>query len=198
MPTDWTDEALMVAVREGDLGRLEILFQRYRDPLYDFFSRLTGNRMASQDLVQDVFVRILKYRGSYRESNRFVTWMYQIARNARTDYFHKHASPPETNLFPTPVGDIDTPGRQLEESEERALLQCALMQLSESNRELLILARYQEMKYEDMARLFGIEVGAVKTRVHRAVNELREIFMNLRSNRSSCNATKSEATLPTT
>jgi RNA polymerase sigma factor (sigma-70 family) len=198
MSMDWTDEALMVSVREGDLDRLDILFQRYRDPLYDFFSRLTGNRMASEDLVQDVFVRILKYRGSYRESNRFVTWMYQIARNARTDYFHKLASPPETNLFPTPVQDVDTPSRQLEESEERALLQCALMQLSESNRELLILARYQEMKYEDMARLFGIEVGALKTRIHRAVKELREIFMNQRSNRSSCNATKSETTLPTT
>src|SRR5688572_12986402 len=110
MSTDWTDEALMVAVREGDLDRLEILFQRYRDPLYDFFSRLTGNRVASEDLVQDVFVRILKYRGSYRESNRFVTWMYQISRNARTDYFHKHASPLEINLFPTPIQDIDTPG----------------------------------------------------------------------------------------
>ena len=53
-----TDEAVMVAVREGDLDQLEILYQRYREPLYDFFSRLTGNRVASEDLVQDVFVRI--------------------------------------------------------------------------------------------------------------------------------------------
>lgn len=197
---DWTDEALMVAVREGDLDRLEILFERYRDPLYDFFSRLTGNRAASEDLVQDVFVRILKYRGSYRESNRFVTWMYQIARNARTDYFHKHAITPQDAILvvASPAQDIETPGRQLEESEERAQLQRALMQLSEPNRELLILARYQEMKYEDMARLFGIEVGAVKTRVHRAMKELREAFLNPGSDRSSCNATKPESTLPTT
>jgi DNA-directed RNA polymerase specialized sigma24 family protein len=53
MSMDWTDEALMVSVREGDLDRLEILFQRYRDPLYDFFSRLTANRVASEDFVQD-------------------------------------------------------------------------------------------------------------------------------------------------
>ena len=196
---DWTDEALMVAVREGDLDRLEILFERYRDPLYDFFSRLTGNRAASEDLVQDVFVRILKYRGSYRESNRFVTWMYQIGRNARTDYFRKHSpATPDSALLPVPPSNAAPPSLQFEESEERALLQCALMQLSEANRELLILSRYQEMKYEDIAELFGIEVGAVKTRVHRAVKELRDVFMNLRSNRSSCSATKSETTLPTT
>jgi RNA polymerase sigma-70 factor (ECF subfamily) len=198
MLREWTDEALMVAVREGDLDRLEILFERYRDPLYDFFSRLTGNRVASEDLVQDVFVRILKYRGTYRESNRFVTWMYQIARNARADYFRKHTAPPDVILLPSSAKDIKTPGRQLEESEERAFLQAALMQLSEGNRELLILARYQEMKYEDIADLFKIEVGAVKTRVHRAVNELREAFMNLQNKGSSCSATSSENTLPTT
>ena len=195
---DWTDEDLMVAVRRGDLDRLEILFQRYRDPLFDFFCRLTGNRIASEDLVQDVFVRVLKYRGSYRESNRFVTWMYQIARNARADYFHKHAPAPEGAVLLFPTHHIDTPGRQLEESQERELLQCALMQLSESNRELLILARYQEMKYEDIAKLFGVEPGAIKLRVHRAVKELREVFLNLRSNRKSCSATTSENTLPTT
>jgi RNA polymerase sigma-70 factor (ECF subfamily) len=198
MSMDWTDEDLMVAVREGDLDRLEILFERYRDPMFDFFCRLTGNRTASEDLVQDVFVRVLKYRGSYRESNRFVTWMYQIARNARTDYFHKHAPAPEEAVLFFQTHHIDTPGRQLEESEERELLQCALMRLSESNRELLILARYQEMKYEDIAELFGVEIGAIKARVHRAVKELREVFLNLRSNRSSCSATTSETTLPTT
>jgi RNA polymerase sigma factor (sigma-70 family) len=196
---DSTDEAVMVAVREGDLDRLEILFQRYRDPLYDFFSRLTGDRVASEDLVQDVFVRILKYRRSYRESNRFVTWMYQIGRNARADYFRKEIRGPlDSADFPFPSASTDMPSRNVEEIQERKLLQCALLQLSESNRELLILARFQEMKYEDIAALFHIEVGAVKTRVHRAVKELREIFLDLQNKGSSCSATKSETILPTT
>jgi RNA polymerase sigma factor (sigma-70 family) len=85
-----SDEDLMIAVREGDVDQLEVLFARYREPLYDFFGRLTGSRAVSEDLVQEVFVRILKYRASYRETNRFVTWMYQIARNSRIDYFKKH------------------------------------------------------------------------------------------------------------
>jgi len=186
----------MIAVREGAVDQLEVLFERYREPLYDFFGRLTGDRAVSEDLLQDVFVRILKYRGTYRETNRFVTWMYQIARNSRIDYLKKHREPAEavSDIAASPV----TPSRQLEAREEQALLQCALMQLTESNRELIILARYQEMEYEDIAELLGIEIGALRTRMHRAMKELRDVFMNLRSNKSSCNATKSETTLPTT
>jgi RNA polymerase sigma-70 factor (ECF subfamily) len=193
-----TDEALMVAVREGDLDQLEILYQRYRDPLYDFFGRLTGNRVAGEDLVHDVFVRILKYRNTYRETNRFVTWMYQIARNARTDYLRKHSAVPLDEFRTEPEHDIATPGRQHEENEEKLLLQCALMQLPESSRELLILTRYQEMEYEDIAELYGISLGAVRTRVYRAIKELRELYLHLRGNRASCNATKSVTISPTT
>jgi len=193
-----TDEAVMVAVRQGDLDQLDILYQRYRDPLFDFFSRLTGNRMASEDLVQDVFVRILKYRNTYQEANRFVTWMYQIARNARTDYLRKHSVPLEEFRTSESAHDIRTPGRQHEENEEKALLQCALMQLPESSRELLILARFQEMEYEDIAELYGLSLGAVRTRVYRAIKELREVYLQLRGNRSSCNATKAVTISPTT
>src|SRR6185436_64841 len=112
-----------------------ILFGRYRESLYEFFSRLTGNRVASEDLVQEVFVRILQYRNSYRETNRFVTWMYQIGRNARADYLHKHRLVPQEALtFAPKEHDITAPSRQLAASEEKALLQCALMPMSESNR----------------------------------------------------------------
>jgi RNA polymerase sigma-70 factor (ECF subfamily) len=194
-----TDEALMIAVREGDLDQLEILYQRYRDPLYDFFSRLTGNRVAGEDLVHDVFVRILKYRNTYQEANRFVTWMYQIARNARTDYLRKHSAVPlEEFRRPESGHDTATPGRQHEENEEKVLLQCALMQLPESSRELLILTRFQEMEYEDISELYGISLGAVRTRVYRAIKELRELYLQLRGNRSSCNVTKSVTISPTT
>lgn len=79
---------------EGDLEQLAILYKRYRDPVYDFFSRLTGNRVISEDLVHDVFVRILKYRNTYQETRRFVTWMYQIGRNARADYLRRHNTGP--------------------------------------------------------------------------------------------------------
>src|SRR6185312_3265122 len=83
------DEALMSAVREGDLAQLGPLFDRYHVPLFDFLSRMTGNRQVSEDLVQEVFLRVLKYRGTYREGARFGTWIFSIARNVRTDYFSR-------------------------------------------------------------------------------------------------------------
>src|ERR1044071_2973747 len=82
-----TDETLMHAVREGDLAKLGSLFDRYHLPLFDFLNRMTGNRHAAEDLVQEVFLRILKYRASWREGARFETWLFRIARNARADYF---------------------------------------------------------------------------------------------------------------
>jgi RNA polymerase sigma-70 factor, ECF subfamily len=82
-----TDEDLMRAVRAGDLAKLGVLFDRYHAPLFDFLSRMTGNAAAAEDLVQDIFVRILKYRSTYRDDGRFETWLFRIARNARADYF---------------------------------------------------------------------------------------------------------------
>src|SRR2546425_12656711 len=84
-----TDEALMLAVKAGDLDKLGILFERHHTALFEFFSRMTGNRAVSQDLVQDVFFRILKYRNTYRNESQFTTWMYHIARNTRFDQFKK-------------------------------------------------------------------------------------------------------------
>src|ERR1700752_4107653 len=84
-----SDEALMLAVRDGEGDKLGILFERHHTALFEFFSRMTGNRVASQDLVQDVFFRILKCRNTYRNESQFTTWMYHIGRNPRFDQFKK-------------------------------------------------------------------------------------------------------------
>lgn len=171
----------MLAVRAGDVGKLGLLFERYHLPLFDFLARLTGDRTAAEDLVQDIFVRVLKYRATYRDDGCFETWLYRIARNARADYFRQRrpvepldgqtAEPPE----PGPG-----PARRLEADRERARLRRALLMLREDKRELLVLARYQDLKHEQIAEILGIEVGAVKVRVHRALRELRTIFLELR------------------
>ena len=77
----------MSQVRNGVGEMLGVLFDRYQMPLFIFFYKMTGNRTTSEDLVQEVFFRILKYRQSYREGTPFKAWMYQIARNARVDLF---------------------------------------------------------------------------------------------------------------
>ena len=196
MGSTLTDEALMLAVRNGDVGKLGHLFERYHGPLFDFFCRMLGNRTAADDLVQDVFFRILKYRKTYRDESHFTTWMFHIARNARFDYFKKHR-----NEVLLPEEGIDLPSRgpfpnqQFEKDQETALLKRALAKLPDEKRELLILARYQELKYEEIADLLGVDIGTIKVRVHRAVKELREIFLKLSGEKTPCNVKTSEANL---
>jgi RNA polymerase sigma-70 factor (ECF subfamily) len=175
-----TDDELMLEVRGGNLRKLGVLFERYQTPLFNFSFRLTGDRAASEDLVQEVFFRILRFRHTFQEDSSFVTWMYRIARNARIDGYRK--SKREVGLEP----DEEIPARQpsvaqnLEAEQETALLRQALAKLPEEKRELLILTRFQGMKYDQIAELYGVQAGTLKTRVFRALGELREIYFKLR------------------
>jgi len=191
-----TDETLMHAVRKGDVSKLGVLFERYHRPLFDFLARMTGNAAAAEDLVQEVFVRVLKYRATWRDEGRFETWLFRIARNARADYFRNRS----------PEAPIDEAGERaslaplasemLARDREVARLQRALMLLREDKRELIVLARYREMKLEAIADLLGVEVGTVKVRMHRAVKELRDIFLRLNES-PSWNTKNSVGSYPT-
>jgi RNA polymerase sigma factor (sigma-70 family) len=185
-----SDEALMTAVREGDVQQLTLLFERYQKPLFDFFGRMNGTRAGSDDMVQDVFFRILKYRATFRNENRFRPWLYQIARNVRTDHSKSDFGPEDPRVSDAGTFSSDSPVYRLEQDEDAAILRCALGMLSDEKRELLVLVWYQEMKYQDIADLLGIDVGAVKVRVHRAVKELRRGFDRISSEKSSCNVKK--------
>jgi RNA polymerase sigma factor (sigma-70 family) len=180
------DEALMRAVRDGDLGKLAVLFDRYHLGLFDFLNRMSGRRDVAEDLVQEVFLRILKYRATYRDDARFETWVFRIARNARADYFTKRdtVEPLSEEAMASPDEALG-PEAELARQGEAALLRRALMSLREDRRELLIFARYREMKHEAIAELLGIDTGTVKVRIHRALNELRDIFL-LMAEKSAC------------
>jgi RNA polymerase sigma-70 factor, ECF subfamily len=170
------DEELMLQVRNGEGEKLGVLFERYHGPLFNFYTRLMGDRTVSEDLVQEVFLRILRYRDTYQPGTPFRPWMYQIARNARMDHYRK--SPRHETFEPDMVPPI-VPPDSAQQEQEGALLHRALMQLSEDRREVLILARFQELKYTEIARLLGCELNTVKTRVHRALRDLRVAFRQL-------------------
>ena len=168
----------MLQVRNGEVEMLGVLFDRYQAPLFNFYSKMTQDRTVSEDLVQEVFLRILRYRQTYRPGTTFRTWMYQIARNTRIDQVRKVR--PESPLASEPIAQTRV-ADSVERQQEAALLQRALMHLPEDKREILILSRFQELQYDEIARLLGCEVGAVKVRVHRALRQLREIFQQLES-----------------
>jgi len=175
------DDRLMREVRDGDVGKLGVLFERHHVALFNFYLRMGEDRAGAEDLVQDVFFRMLRFRHTFKDGTPFATWMYSIARNTRIDHFRKGRR--ETALDEENV----TPDRRpsaaasLELEQETDLVRRALDMLPEDKRELLVLARYQELKYEQVAELVGCEVGTLKVRIYRAVHQLREIFFELRA-----------------
>jgi RNA polymerase sigma-70 factor (ECF subfamily) len=184
------DEELMFHVRNGVGEMLGVLFDRYQDPLFNFYCRLTGDRTLSEDLVQDVFYRILKYRQTYRPGTSFRSWMYQIARNARLDNLRKRQ-------VQVPIEeDVATmvPTDHVQQEQEAALLHRALLQLPEDKREVLVLSRFQELKYDEIAELLDCEVGTVKVRVFRALQDLRKVFQQLEGEKVSI-GTRSQGSL---
>jgi RNA polymerase sigma-70 factor (ECF subfamily) len=170
----------MRAVRDGEVGKLGLLFERHHLALFDFLSRMTGDRTAAEDMVQDVFVRMLKYRATFRDEGRFQTWMFRIARNARADYFRERGAVDEvSDEGIDPAAETPGPARLLEMGEDVALLKRALLRLRADRRELIIFTRYRGMKHDEIGELLGIDAGAVKVRIHRAMKELRHIYMTL-------------------
>jgi RNA polymerase sigma-70 factor, ECF subfamily len=176
------DEELMAQVRSGVGEMLGVLFDRYHVPLFNFYLKLSGDRSLSEDLVQEVFFRILKYRHSYRVDTPFRAWMYQIARNARLDHLRRRR--PETSWEPEMSPAIE-PVDTAQQSQEAVMLRSALLEISEEKREALVLSRFQDLKYEEIAQLLGCEVNTVKTRVHRALQELRQVLHQLESRKQT-------------
>lgn len=177
------DHELMIAVRAGDIRRLGELFERHHRPLYGFFVRLTNQPTTSEDLVQIVFYRILKYRHTYRDEGKFSAWIYHLARKVAADHFRKHASTPT----PTDPDDLveqadqgPAPDSKAATSDDVALMRRALARVTPEHREVLVLARLQHLNHQEIARLLDCSVGAVKVRAHRALKELREIYFKIR------------------
>ncbi len=174
------DNQVMEQVRDGNVEKLAILFERHNVKLYNFFLRLTGNRGASEDLVQEVFTRILKYHASYQGEYKFTIWLYKIARNAHIDHLKKRKE--EFSLddqYDEALSPEPTPPEKAEQAQEIARLNQALSKLSVKKREVLILSRFQNMKYREIAELSGYHVGTVKVLVHRAIKDLGKAYFKL-------------------
>jgi RNA polymerase sigma factor (sigma-70 family) len=174
------DERVMEQVRDGEVGKLEILFERYSSSLFKYFLNLTSNRATSEDLVQEVFFRILKFRRTYRAQSTFRAWMYQVGRNVYLDHATRHKSESTLPEGAMEVASGEMPAdRQLLQRQETALLRRALASLPPEKREVLILSRFLEWKYQEIAAALECEVGTVKGRVFRAMRELGDRFAAL-------------------
>lgn len=172
----------MNQVKQGDLDKMGLLFERHNRALFGFFYHQTRQGDQSEDLVQTVFYRMLKYRKKFRGEGKFTTWMYHIARNVMHDH-RKKIRPIQYNDefsdWEERLTDGKTVEKKIQAQEEQAMLEHALSRLSPEKREVLILSKYQKMKHDEIAEVLGCKTNTVKVRVFRALQDLKNIFLQL-------------------
>lgn len=166
----------MAQVRSGAPEGLAQLFDRHHRGLFAFFLRMTGQRHLSEDLVQEVFLRVLRYARSFKEGSSFKPWFYQIARRVHLDTVGKRIEEKGLDLDALPAMG-EGPQEWVEQRQNRERLERALATLSLEKRELLLLSRDPDLSYADLAAMHACSVGALKVRVHRALQELRAAFL---------------------
>ncbi|MDB6092544.1 MAG: polymerase, sigma-24 subunit, subfamily [Verrucomicrobia bacterium] len=177
-----SDHDLMLAVRDGDLAALGDLFERHHGPLFGFLVKLTGHRNAAEDIAQTVFQRMLKYRHTYRDDGSFTAWMYHLGRRCAADHFRKsNAAPAPTDPANLQDHADETPhaGDRAATRDDHALLHFALGRLDRDDREVLLLSRFQELSFAEVAAILECSVGAAKVRAHRALRQLRDTYFKL-------------------
>jgi RNA polymerase sigma factor (sigma-70 family) len=174
-----TDESIMEAVKGGNLQQASLLFERYHKRIYNFLARMAMDRELAEDLTQNVFLRILKYRNSYREGLKFQSWIYQVARNVFSDHYQAHKNRFSDYVDVEKVSDYmaDSEGEDLDEKER--ILHRSLAKLTEEQRELLVLTRFQHLKYEEVATIMDTTVANIKVKVHRAILKLKEYYFEM-------------------
>ncbi len=173
------DNTIMLKVKAGDLDKMGLLFERYHRPLYGFLFHMTYQRETSEDLVQQVFYKMLKYRETFTATGEFVHWMYSIARNTLKDQgksLKQRVKHENTDDHAERLPGGLTPEEQLEKKQAKLGLYKAMEKLSDSHREVLTLSKFQELKYQEIAQILDISEIAVKTRAHRAMQELKSIY----------------------
>ena len=177
-----SDNAIMLQVKSGETEKLGLLYERHKGKLFGFFYNLNGNPMLSEDLVQNVFMRMMRYKHTFSGEGSFLAWMFTTARNVNHDYFKKNKNALEENELSSIEYSIKDEGdleAGLERNEQLVQLKKAMNKLNSEKQEVLVLCKLKEMKFSQIGEILGCSEGAAKVKAHRAMKELRSIFLNL-------------------
>jgi len=184
------DVRLMMAVREGDAQAFEELMLRYQNRLVTVLEHLIGNRETAEDLTQEVFLRVYRARHSYVPGAKFSTWLYTIANNLAANARRSKSRRKEVNLTTqgsgpqaaNPLAELAQaasgfmPARQLDKAEMRDIVRLSLATLSERQRMAVLLNKFENMSYADIADTMEMTPQAVKSLLMRARVNLKEVL----------------------
>lgn len=156
----------------GDRAALGELFRRHHDKVYRLCWRVVGPEHA-EDLAQDAFLRVLRYGRSFGRRSQFTTWLYRVARNVCLDHIARTGR--DETMRSAYANEVRATGEE-DDSVEAARVVEALRRLPVAQREVLVLSRFHDLPYAEIAEICRCSVGAVKVRVHRALQRLRTVY----------------------
>ncbi len=189
VPTQESDERLMLRYQAGDAGAFEVLLRRHRAPVFAFLHRLVGDRARAEDLLQEAWLKVVAAAPRWEERARFRTWLYAIARNLAVDDARRSAHR-RVSTRPDPAGDpppaveglaADGPGpdREAESALLRPKLEAALASLPEEQREVFVLREYAGVPFQEIGDITGTPVNTVKSRMRYALEGLRRALQEM-------------------
>jgi len=177
-----TDNQLMKQVQAGDLPKMGLLYERHSKDVFAYFFRCTRDRAKSEDLVQNVFLRLIRYRQTFTGEGQFRYWIFATARNVWFDD-HRRKDPlkrrEDLTLQNEAIEFEPGPDRELEIQERKDIVHRALLRLTPEKREAIILSRFQGLKYHEIAIISNCTENAIKSRVQRGLLDLKELMQNI-------------------
>jgi RNA polymerase sigma-70 factor (ECF subfamily) len=184
------DVRLMLQVREDDAAAFEELMLRYQNRLMTVLEHLVGERMQAEDLAQDVFLRVYRSRKTYVPGSKFSTWLFTIANNVASNARRSRSRRREVSVQSSPTAQTSParldelaqaasgqmPARVLDKAEMQAIVRLALESLNERQRMAVLLSKFEEMNYADIAAAMDMTPQAIKSLLSRARANLREVL----------------------
>jgi RNA polymerase sigma-70 factor, ECF subfamily len=171
-----SDADIMLRVKAGDQPAFDYLVQKYRRPLISFMYRMARNTAAAEDLAQEVFLRVYRSRATYEASAKFTTWLYRIATNLAVNHARdtRHERPEETGTtFELPDSSI-TAEQAIIRRERMLAIRGKVEALPERQRLAVVMHKYQQMDYKQIAEVLKLSESATKSLLFRAYETLRE------------------------
>ena len=180
-----TDDELIAAFIVGDVAAMEMLYLRYRQSVYSWLLRMTGDAAESEDIYQEVWLKVIRRASDYRSGN-FKAWLWQIVRNKTTDRMRKKSP---SLVLDAPVCADDEGEHtvvdqltddaaadalmQIEESERKCAVCDAIDMLPTAQREVVLLRINGELSFKEIADMLAAPIGTVLARMHNAVKNLK-------------------------
>jgi RNA polymerase sigma-70 factor (ECF subfamily) len=184
MDKDKSDAELVKAFKSGDSRALDRLIDRYKAPLYAYLVRLSRDRGEADDLLQEVFVKVLNKLAAYGERYKFSAWLFTVAHHAVMDRFRANARRKEESLdsagedrLPlayTLASPEPGPDEMLEGAERASAIRAAFDHLSAEQREIFLMRHYSELSFKEISEILDVPIGTVLARMSRAMAKMRQ------------------------